>query len=64
MPEVLLVVFKATTKHGPWEPVKPEDVPMWVKDEKIMTHLIGGEYIQQNEDGVESDWFKVERLPH
>ena len=64
MPEALLIVLKAPTKYGPWEPVKPEDVPTWVKDETVMAHLVGGEFIQQDDNGVESDWYKVERLPH
>lgn len=64
MAEALLVVLKAPTQHGPWTPVLPADVPTWVKDEKIMAHLVGGECIQRTEDGVESDWYKVERPPH
>jgi hypothetical protein len=59
VPEALLVVFKGRTKYGPWEPVKPEDVPDWVKDETHMTHLMSGEYLQADDGTDEAEWYRV-----
>lgn len=72
--EVMAVVYKAKTPEGPWEPVKPENVPEWVKDSEVMGRLLQGMicmdkhgeiYIENCPDPLEygSDWYAAQEIP-
>lgn len=56
-----LVIFKSTDDGKTWQPVKPEEVPLWIRgDADVLGHLAAGEAAQAP---GESDWYSAQRLP-
>lgn len=53
-----LVILRSETGRGPWEMVKPEDVPAWVKDPENMGRLVRGLSCMKADEGDKgSDWY-------
>lgn len=48
----VLVIFTSTTGRAPWHPVKPTEVPDWVKHPDVMARLVAGEEAMKCDEGV------------
>lgn len=51
----LVVLMKKHQNAREWEPLKPEDVPDWVKAPEVMGHLVKGECCTNETRGKE--WY-------
>jgi len=51
MPDARLVILRSANGEDDWTPVKPEDVPDWLRDPDVMGRLVAG-YIAQGPVGV------------
>ena len=67
MPEALLVILRSPNGEDGWEPVKPEDVPDWLKDPMVMSYLVDGQMAQGKVNVVLPDelrpWYRAELVP-
>ena len=68
------IVYRAEHPDGPWEPVKPEDVPEWVKEQEVLGRLLQGMMAMDKEGEIftgsnnepfeyGSEWYRAEELP-
>ena len=61
MPNIgTLVIFASDNGMDGWEPVKPGEVPAWVKDPDNLARLVDGEACQQDDEGP---WYMALRMP-
>ena len=58
-----LVIFKSANGRDGWKPVKPEDVPDWVKDPDNVSRLVDGEACMDPTSESGTDWFMALPLP-
>ena len=42
MPEALMIILRSPNGEDGWTPVKPEDVPDWLKEPDAMGRLVDG----------------------
>lgn len=57
--QVRMVIQRSENGRDNWQPVKPNDVPDWVKDPDNITKLIQGEQCMRPKDGnAGSDWYR------
>ena len=63
MPEARLVILMALDPDkGPWQPVPPERVPDWIKDDpEVVANLVGGDMAKNRDGGL--CWFRAEKVP-
>lgn len=58
--QTLAVVYESDNGRDGWRPVKPEDVPAWVKDPKVMAHLLDGQEAMDCGEGTTgSKWYRA-----
>ena len=58
-----MVVWKSPNGRDQWEPVKPADVPDWVKAEDVMGRLVNGDMCVDPTLGDSgSDFYRVEKI--
>lgn len=61
--QATLIIYSSPNGRDNWQPVKPEDVPQWLKDPERMAHLVAGEMACKNDEGDRgSDWYKAVRV--
>ena len=46
MPDARLVILRSANGEDDWTPVKPEDVPDWLRDPDVMGRLVAGNIAQ------------------
>jgi hypothetical protein len=64
MPNIgTLIIFQSDNGMDGWTPVKPEDVPAWVKDPDNLARLVDGEACQNTEQESGEKWYMAQRLP-
>jgi len=61
--EGMFVIFRSENGRDGWKPVKPEDVPDWVKDPDNMAHMVDGEACMDPTQDSGTDWFMALPLP-
>ena len=49
----IFVIYGSKNGRDNWFPVKPEDVPEWVKDKEVLGHLVNGNCAQRCDDDSE-----------
>mgnify|MGYP001589209054 CR=1 FL=1 len=56
-----VLVFHASSDQVHWEPLKRDDIPMWLRDEAIIDRLIVGEAVRniQRENCQGMRWYAV-----
>ena len=55
-----LIIYVSPSYKGPWDPLKPEDVPEWIKDQDILGELVAGQMCSDpKKDGK---WYRAEKL--
>lgn len=55
-----LVIYVAESEHGPWSPLKPADVPEWLKNQDTLGELVQGFMCcDPKKDGR---WYRAEKL--
>jgi hypothetical protein len=63
MPEALLVILKSDNGRDNWTPVKPEDVPEWVRAQDNMARLVQGDMCMDPTEGEKgSAWYRAEKV--
>ncbi len=65
MPEARLIIFMAIGDErgptSPWQPVLPEQVPSWIKDDPgVVANLVGGDMAHNRDDGSIC-WYRAEK---
>lgn len=61
--QALLVILRSPNGRDGWTPVKPEDVPAWVKAPDNMAKLVAGEMCMKADEGQSgSDWYRAEKV--
>lgn len=61
--QALLVILRSPNGRDNWEPVKPEDVPAWVKEPQRMARLVDGDMIMDPTEGEKgSAWYRAEKV--
>ena len=68
MAEAMVVVMRSANGEDGWEPVKPEDVPDWVKEPDCMGRLVAGDMAQGPAEGLlvpdeVRAWYRAEIVP-
>jgi hypothetical protein len=65
MPDARLIILRSANGEDDWTPVKPEDVPDWLKDPVVMGRLVAGNMAQGPVNVVLPDelrpWFRAVR---
>jgi hypothetical protein len=61
--QVMAVVLASEDGESGWTPLRPEEVPAWVRNEDVMGRLLYGE-IAQDSTLEDKRWFRAERLPN
>lgn len=57
-----LMIYRSPTGRDNWQPVLPDDVPEWVKDQDILGRLVAGEIACDPTEGNSGrDWYRAER---
>lgn len=59
----VLVVFTSANGSDGWTPVKPENVPAWVKDPDVMARMVDGEACMDDEQESGTNWFMALPMP-
>lgn len=54
------LVFLSSTDEETWTPVRPEDVPEWVKHQDVLGNLANGDMARDEAQGPE--WYRAERI--
>ena len=54
--QAMLVIMVSDDEKGPFKPVRPEDVPDWVKDPDVLGRMVNGEMCRN-----EGPWFLAVR---
>lgn len=58
--EATLIVFCSANGRDGWHPIKPEEVPDWVKNPEVMARLASGEECMDCGQGdVGSCWYRA-----
>ena len=58
----LIILMALDPDKGPWQPVLPENVPAWIKDDPdVLANLVHGEMAKER-DGIM--WWRCERVDH
>lgn len=58
-----IIIFTSVNGREPWHPVKPEEVPEWVKHPDNMAKMLSGEECMKCDEGVAgSAWYRAVRL--
>lgn len=57
---VAMVILKSLDGENDWTPVKPEDVPQFLKVSDNVKRLLGGEMLQL--ESVDPHWFRGEEV--
>lgn len=55
-----LIVYVSANGRDQWHPVKPEEVPAWVKAPEVMARLVSGEECMDCETA--SSWYRAVRV--
>ena len=59
MEQINLVILQSKNGRDGWEPVKPDDVPWWVKDPVNMGRMVKGETCMKCDEGPKgSPWYR------
>lgn len=57
--QISLVILESRNGRDGWMPVKPEDVPAWVKDPLNVDRLVKGESCMKCDEGPKgSNWYR------
>lgn len=51
----------SATGRDPWHPIKPEEVPEWVKHPDVIRRLLDGEEVQDVK--TVTNWYRAVQLP-
>ena len=66
MAKSMLIIYRSPNGEDSWEPVKPEDVPDWVKAPDVMAHLVAGEMAQADSTLLIANelrpWYRAEQV--
>lgn len=69
MPEGLLVIYVSEDDGETWAPLKPEDVPAWVKAPDVLGRLVAGEIAKREfvggmavRDDYRFPWYRAEKM--
>lgn len=55
-----LVILVAETDEGPWTPMRPIDVPNWLKHPDIMGEMAAGNMCHDPKQGPQ--WYRAEKI--
>lgn len=56
-----LVIYASNNGRDGWEPVKPDEVPGWLKEPDVIGHLVAGETAMNPREGDKgSSWYRAE----
>ena len=65
MPDARLIILRSANGEDGWTPVKPDDVPAWLKEPDVMGRLVAGEMAQGPVNVLLPDemrpWFRAEK---
>lgn len=61
--QVMAVVLASEDGETGWTPLRPEEVPQWVRHEDVMGELVAGN-IANDPTQEDKRWFRAERLPN
>lgn len=59
--QAMIVVFASEDGETGWAPLRPEEVPAWVKDEDVLGNLLAGDIAQDPQTG-DGRWFRAQRV--
>lgn len=54
-----IVVYRADTQDGPWEALRSDDIPDWVKNPVCMGRLVRGDMAQNPDD---PHWYRADQV--
>lgn len=61
MKQARLVIFESPHGRGEWKPLKPEDVPAWVKNPDVLGRIVSGEIAMDTAHGT--NWYCAQQVP-
>lgn len=53
----MLVFFESPNGRGDWKPVKRDDIPEWLRDERLIDRMVAGEMVYN--ESKRSNWYRV-----
>lgn len=59
----VLVILTSPNGIDGWTPVKPDDVPSWVKDPDIVARMVDGEACMDDTQESGTNWFLALPMP-
>ena len=57
-----LIIYSLPDGENDWQPVKPADVPDWVKDPDNLARLVDGEACSDQTCDPPTAWYRAERV--
>lgn len=55
-----LVMYRAPTDEGPWQPVDAQEVPEWIKNDPTVVRRLKDGYMAHNPDNTDKHWYRAE----